>query len=129
MEKTVKLMRIDFESKPVFDDEYKYVKTKTKIWKEILITNFHNKKMPKEKSPCKCLLIIMLNSIIKGNKMYYPQTLLEECKYTQENTEIENHIDDDLEKCDSNNETESLLGFYPISLFKWNKYMDLILYN
>ena len=31
MEKTVKLMRIDFESKPVFDDEYKYVKTKTKI--------------------------------------------------------------------------------------------------
>ena len=74
--------------------------------------------MPKEKSPCKCLLIIMLNSIIKGNKMYYPQTLLEECKYTQENTEIENHIDDDLEKCDSNNETESLLGFYPISLFK-----------
>ena len=38
--------------------------------------------MPKEKVPCKCLSIIILDSIIKGNKKYYPQTFLEECKYT-----------------------------------------------
>ena len=67
--------------------------------------------MPKEKAPCKCLSITMLDSVIKANKKYYPQTLLEECKNIQEKRKIENHIDDDLEKSqsdsDSINETES----------------------
>ena len=76
-----------------------------------MITNFHNKKMRKEKAPCKCLSITMLDSVIKANKKYYPQTLLEECKNIQEKIKIENHIDDDLEKSqsdsDSINETES----------------------
>ena len=49
----------------------------------------------------------MLDSVIKANKKYYPQTLLEECKYVQEKIKIENLIDDDLEKIDSNDETES----------------------
>ena len=69
--------------------------------------------MPKEKAPCKCLLIIMLDSVIKAKKKYYPQTFLEECKYEQEKIKIQNHIDDDLEKrlsdksdSDSNDETE-----------------------
>ena len=43
-----------------------------------MITNFHDKKMLKEKAPCKCLSIVMLDSVIKQNKKYYPQTLLEE---------------------------------------------------
>ena len=34
-----------------------------------MITNSHNKKMPKEKAPCKFLSIIMLDSVIKANKM------------------------------------------------------------
>ena len=54
--------------------------------------------MPKEKPPCKCLSIIMLDSVIKANKKYYLQTLLEECKYEQEKIRMENLIDDDLEK-------------------------------
>ena len=67
--------------------------------------------MPKEKAPCKCLSIIMIDSVIKANKEYYPQTLLEECKYIQEKIKIENYINEDLEDgepdSDSNNETES----------------------
>ena len=67
--------------------------------------------MPKEKALYKCLLIIMLDSVIKANKKYYPQTLLEECKYIQEKIKTKNYIDDDLEKnesdSDSNDETES----------------------
>ena len=67
--------------------------------------------MPKEKAPCKCLSIITLDSVIKANKKYYLQTLLEECKYTQEKIKIENYINDDLENSesdsDSNNETKS----------------------
>ena len=48
---------------------------------------------------------------MKANKKYYPQTLLEECKYVQEKIKTENLIDDDLEKSeldsDFNDETES----------------------
>ena len=93
--KVEKLMRIDFESKPVYGDDEKHIKTKIKIYASSMITNFHNKKLPKEKAPCKCLSIIMSDSVIKANKKYYPQTLLEECKYVQENIEIKNLIDDD----------------------------------
>ena len=67
--------------------------------------------MPKEKAPCKCFSMIMIDSVIKANKKYYPQTLLEERKYTQEKIKIENYINDDLEDSDSdsdsNNEIES----------------------
>ena len=69
------------------------------------------KKMPNEKAPCKCLSIIMLDSVIEANKKYYPQTLLEECKCVQEKIKIDNDIDDDLEKSESdsdyNDETDS----------------------
>ena len=75
-----------------------------------MITNFQSKNMPKEKAPCKCLSIIMLGSVIKPKKKYYPQTLFEECKYEQERIKIENLIDDDLEKSEydasDNDETE-----------------------
>ena len=52
----------------------------------------------KKKRQVKSLSIIMLDSVIKAKKKYYPQTLLEECKYEQEKIKMENLIDDDLEK-------------------------------
>ena len=110
-EKVEKLLKIDFESKPVYGDIDKYIKTKIKIYAGSVITNVHGKKIPKEKAPCKCLSIIVLDSVIKSNKKYYPKTFLEECKYVQENIKTENHIHDNLEKSesdsDSNDETES----------------------
>ena len=78
------MTRIDFESKPVYGDDDKYIKTKIKIYTGSMITNFHNKKMPKGKAPSKCLSIITPDSVIKANKKCYPQILLEECKYVQE---------------------------------------------
>ena len=75
-----KLKKINFESKPVYGGDDKYIKAKIKTYVGSIMTNFHNKKMPKEKAPCKCLLIIMIDSVIKANKKYYPQALLEECK-------------------------------------------------
>ena len=111
METIEELMKINFESKPVYGDHDKYIKTKIKMYAGSVITNFHNKKMPKEKAPCKCLSIIMIDSVIKANKKYYPRTFLEECKYIQEKIKIVNHIDEYLENSesdsDSNNETES----------------------
>ena len=75
-----KLMRIDFESKPIYgdDDDNKYIKTKIKTYADSIITNFHNKKMPKEKVLCKCLSILMLDSVIETDEKYYLQTFLEE---------------------------------------------------
>ena len=105
-EKVEKSLRIDFESKPVYGDDDKYIKAEIKIYADSMITNFHDIKMPKEKAACKCLSIIMLYSVIKANKKFYPQTLLQECKYVQEKIKIENLIDDDLDS-DSNDEIES----------------------
>ena len=110
-EKIEGLMKINFESKSVYGDNNKYIKTKIKTYAGSINTNFHNKKMPKEKAPSKCLSIIMIESVIKVNKKYYSQTLLEECKYIQEKTKIENYINEDLENSESgsdyNNEAES----------------------
>ena len=63
--------------------------------------------MPKEKAPCKCLSIIMIDSVIRVNKKYYPQTSLEERKYIQEKIKIENYINEDLGDIESDSETES----------------------
>ena len=79
--KNWKVNEYKFESKIVYDD--KYIKAKIKTYANSTITNFHNKKIPKEKEPCKFLSIIILDSVIKSNKKYYSQTLLEECKYVQ----------------------------------------------
>ena len=109
-----KLLKIEFDSKPVYGDNDKYIKTKIKIFNGSVNTNFQGKKMPQEKAPCKSLSIIMLDSVVKAKKKYYPQTLLEECKNEPKKIKMENLIDDDLEKSssdesdnDSNDETES----------------------
>ena len=54
-EKVEKIMNINFESSPVYGDDDKYIKTKIKMYADNIITNFHNEKMPKEKTPCKYL--------------------------------------------------------------------------
>ena len=77
-------MKIYFESKPTYGYDDKYIKTKIKKYADGIITNFHNKKTPKEKVPCKCLSTIMLYFVIESDEKCYPQTFLEECKYVQD---------------------------------------------
>ena len=96
-----KLLKIELDRELGYGDSDKYIKTKIKIYAGSMITNFQSKKMPKEKSPCKCLSIIMLDSIMKAKKKYYTETLLEEYKYEQEKIKMENLIGDDLEKSSS----------------------------
>ena len=43
-EKTEGLMKINLESKLVYGDNNKYIKTKIKTYAGSIITNFHNKK-------------------------------------------------------------------------------------
>ena len=100
--KVEKLLRIEFDSKPVYGDNDKYIKTKIKIYGGSVNANFQGKKMSKEKAPCKSLSMIMPESAVKAKKKYYPQALLEECKYELKMIKMENLIDDDLEKSSSN---------------------------
>ena len=44
-----KLLKIEFDSEPVYGDDDKYIKTKIKIYDDGMITNFQNKKMSKKK--------------------------------------------------------------------------------
>ena len=52
----------------------------------------------------------MLDSAIKGNKKYYPQTLLQECKYVQGKVKIESLIDNDFEKSESDSDSNDETG-------------------
>ena len=78
-----------------------------RIYGDKVNINFHRKRIPKEKTACKCLSLTMLDSVIRVNKKYYPQTLLEECKYEIRETKMENLINNDLEPSSCDNETDS----------------------
>ena len=45
--KIERLMSIDFDRKPVYGNDDKYIKTKIKTYKDSITTDFHNKKAPK----------------------------------------------------------------------------------
>ena len=48
----------------------------------------------------------MLDSVVKVEKKYYPQTLLEECKYGTKKTKMENLINNELKAGLSDDETD-----------------------
>ena len=58
-------------------------------------TNFQGKKVSKENASYKCLSLIILDFVIRVNKKYYPQTLLEECKYVIRKNKMEALVNDD----------------------------------
>ena len=52
----------------------------------------------------------MLDSVIRVNKKYYPQILLEECKYVIRKNKMENLVNEDLylsSTDESDNETDN----------------------
>ena len=50
----------------------------------------------------------MLDSVIRANKKYYSQTLLEECKYVIKKNKMENLINDDLDLSSSDESDNEL---------------------
>ena len=91
-ERVSNLLSIKFDSEPVYGDNDKYIKTKIKLYGDKINTNFQGKKIPKENASNKCLSLIMLDSVITGNKKYYPQTF--ECKYEIKKKKMENLINE-----------------------------------
>ena len=111
-EKVGNLLKIEFDSEPVYGDVGKYIKTKIKMYGDSVNPNFQSKRVPKENVSYKCLSLIMLDSVIRVNKKCYPQTLWEECKYIIRNNKMENLINNDLnlsssDESDNDNDNES----------------------
>ena len=101
--KTKSLIKEVFNSEPVYND--KYIKAKIKICSNRVYTNFQHSKIPKDNEYCACLSVILLNSIfVNSGKEYYPQVLLEECKYAIKNKKKINTINEDLELSESDDE-------------------------
>ena len=123
------LLNIEFVSEPVYGDVDKYIKTKIKIYGNRVNTNFQDQKVPKENSSYKCISLIMLDSVIKVNKKYYPQTLLEECKYAIRKNKMENLINHDLtlsSSDESDNESERVIMNLIMNLIM-NMLMNLLM--
>ena len=111
-EKISNLINKNFDSDPVYKD--KYINTKIRSYNNDIITNFRNidnknNKLPEENKLYKCVSLILLDSIIKIDKKYYPQTLLQECVYKVINRKVENIITNfDLSsECENESDSES----------------------
>ena len=96
-ERVSSLTNTELDSKPIYCNNDKYIKNKIKKHGDKVNTNFQIRKVPKENASYKCLSLRMLDSVIKPNKMYYPERLLEECKYELKKNKMQNLINDDLD--------------------------------
>ena len=95
--RTIKvLLGTKFDSEPVYGDTDFYIKTKVKMYDNRVNTNFQGKETPKGDSSYKCLSLIMLDSVVKVGKKYYPQVFLEVCKYIKRKNKMFNYINNDL---------------------------------
>ena len=80
------------DSQPEYNK--KYLKTKIKSYEANINTNFHNEKKSKEGFHCICLSVILIDSIFKIGKTYYPQVFY---KHIFKEKEVTRHITEDLE--------------------------------
>ena len=85
----------NFIVEPVYND--KYLKAEIKSYNGKINTNFHDNKITKEGSNLICLSVILIESVFRTGKNYYPQVLLEECKYNAKEKRIPKNIIDDIE--------------------------------
>ena len=85
----------EFDSKPVYYE--KYIKIKIKPYNGKINTNFHNNKIPREGSQFICFSVILINSVLRTSRNYYPQVFLEECKYAVKEEKIPKYIVDNIE--------------------------------
>ena len=90
-EKISDLVNKKFDSDPIYSN--RYINTKLRPYNNDMKTNFRsidnkNNKLPEKNKPYKCISLISLDFIIKTNKKYYLQTLLQECVYKLINKKV-----------------------------------------
>ena len=72
--------------------------------------------MPKEGSHCICLSKILIESVFKIGKSYYPQMLLEKCSYIAKEKKMPKYITDNVkissDDSDESNEEQIKIDFF-----------------
>ena len=87
------LLKTKIDSIPIYNK--KYIKTKIKIHKDKVYTNFENNKIPKDNEYFTCFFVILVDSIlVNSDKKYYPQIFLKECKCAMKVKKIANTYKD-----------------------------------
>ena len=86
----------------------KYLRTKIKSYKGKINKNFCNNKIPKEGSQYICLSVVLLDSIFKTDKKYYPQVFFwRNVSMLLKKKKIYNYITDNAEICSDSDEDNS----------------------
>ena len=83
------------DSEPVYNE--KSLKTKIKSYEGKISTNFPGDKIPKEGSQCIYLSVILIDSVFRTCKNYYPLMFLEEHKDAVKEKKMPKYITDDVE--------------------------------
>ena len=101
-----KLLKLKFTVNPVRDD--KYIIAKLKIFKNINMTIFINNVIPEENTDYTCISAIDIDSVLKIDKIAYPQAYLEQCKYKLKKRKRSRSIDHfKITDYDSENDSDS----------------------
>ena len=87
-------LKIDFTVNPIRVDIY--LVAKLKIFNKVNKTAFTNNAIPLEKNNYICIPAIDIDSVLKIDKILYPQAYLEQCKYKLKKRKIVNYINDEI---------------------------------
>ena len=99
-------LSIKFHSMPVCDKTH--IKAKVREFDGKIKANFLVDEVPKENMHYACITCIIIDSVMKMDKNYYPQVYLEECKYSVKKIQMSRFINAELESdSESDSETES----------------------
>ena len=88
-------IRKEFDTELVYNEKHLTVKIKSYNGK--INKDFHNNKIPQQSSKFICLSVILIDSVFRTGKNYYPQVFVEECKYVAKEKKMPGYITDDIE--------------------------------
>ena len=74
-------------------EEGKYTHGKLKTWKDRIKTNVHDQDVPYDMS-CNTTAVLKIESVYKQSKNYHPRVYVEECKYTDAESQQCNMLSD-----------------------------------
>ena len=100
--KIKKLVSVELDSQPVYDE--KYIKIRVKTFEDKVITKFTDNQIPNKNAHCSCAAAIRVDSLIKLENKNYPQLNLEKCKFRLQKQKNIDLFDHELE--DSSNKSE-----------------------
>ena len=95
---------LKFYSEAIYDDSY--IKTKVKIFSDVIKTLFDGDKISKERVEYACIACISVDSVLKVEKKNYPQVYLEQCKYKVKKREVKSFTNDYEIDLDSDYESD-----------------------